>query len=505
MITELPLHADAQTWQTIARQKHAELIYKEALVAKLTAQIAQLKRLQFGQKAEAFLPEQRQLFEETLAEDIAVIEQQLQAVLPESEVSAPVRRPKRQTLPPELPREAIHHAVESCHCAACGNALTFIRDQISEQLDYVPASFIVKQHIRPQYSCRQCDTVISAPMPAQMIDKGLPGPGLLTQIAISKYADHVPLHRQQQIFARSGVTLARSTLTDWTAAIGIALDPLIQVMKQDLLSQTLLHADETPVQMLDPGRGKTKRAYAWLFRSGMTAEHQIAIYDFHASRAGQHAQHFLHHYQGALMVDDYGGYKALFAPPFNLIELGCWAHVRRKFFDLFNANKSQQAQTALTMIQALYKIERDTQALTTDVRMQHRQEKAKPILNQFHSWLLAQRAQTPGGTGFAKAIDYTLRRWAALVRYLECGHRPIDNNPGENSIRPIALGRKNWLFAGSLAAGQRAANIMSLIETAKLNNHDPFAYLKDVLTKLPSWPNSRIQELLPYHWQPTDQ
>lgn len=390
----------------------------------------------------------------------------------------------------------------SCDCPQCGHLLHFIRDEITECLEYIPGHYVAKQHIRPQYGCRQCDTVISPSMPARIIDKGKPEPGLLAHVAISKYVDHLPLYRQQRIFARHNIDIARSTLAGWIAAIGLALKPLVQAMQQDLLKQSILHADETPVQMLDPGRGKTKRSYIWLYRSGATAPTQIAIYDFQASRAGQHAQHFLQGYQGALMVDDYSGYKALFAAPFSLQELGCWAHVRRKFFDLFTANKSVHAQTALTFIQHLYEVERHTQPFTPEQCQQYRQEAALPILDQFKQWLITQRRQIPAGTGFAKAIDYTLKRWPVLIRYLECGHRPIDNNRAENSIRPIALGRKNWLFAGSLPAGQRAVQIMSLIETAKLNGHDPFHYLKSVLTQLPNWPQSRIHELLPYHWQP---
>lgn len=256
---ELPSYADAETWQAIALQQHKKLvskdaelskekadrIYKEALIAKLTAEIAQLKRLQFGRKAESFVGEQRQLFDETIVEDIAAIEQQLQEVVTEKTPST--RQPKRQALPPELPREIIKHEPESCTCTQCGSKLKFIRDEVSEQLEYVPASFIVKQHVRPQYSCRQCDTVVSSPMPPQIIDKGIPGPGLLAQLAIAKYADHLPLYRQEQIFARSGVSLSRSTLTSWIGAIGIALDPLVQTMREDLLKQTVLHADETPV------------------------------------------------------------------------------------------------------------------------------------------------------------------------------------------------------------------------------------------------------------------
>ena len=281
--------------------------------------------------------------------------------------------------------------------------------------------------------------------------------------------------------------------------MGSVLAPLTHALQQDLLGQGILHADETPVQMLDPGRGKTARAYIWLYRSGQHASQRIAVYDFTASRAAAHAAHFLDGYQGALMVDDYSGYKGLFKDD-KIVELGCWAHVRRKFFDLFSANQSLHAQTALEMIQALYQVERHVQSFTAEQRDQSRQQTAKPITVQLLAWLQTQRSQIPAGTGLAKAIDYTLKRWQALTRYLQKPAWPIDNNVGENSIRPIALGRKNWLFAGSLSAGKRASNIMSLIETAKLNGHDPWAYLNNILAKLPTWPNSRIDELLPYHW-----
>jgi transposase len=306
VIDPLPLTADAHTWQALAHEQHAQLIQtraliadkeaeiadNEALIAKLKAQIAQLKRLQFTAKAESFSPEQHQLLEDTLAEELASLTRQLEKVLP-TEQPAPKQPPKRQPLPAHLPREVIRHEPKTCTCSQCGGELRFIRDEISEQLEYVPARFLVKQHVRPQYSCRQCETVISAPMPMQVIDKALAGPGLLAQVAVSKYADHVPLYRQQQIFARSGIELASSTLAGWMGAIGEVLAPLTHAMHQDLLDQGIIHADETPVQMLDPGRGKTARAYVWLYRQSAAA----------------HAAHFLDGYQGALMVDNYNGYK----------------------------------------------------------------------------------------------------------------------------------------------------------------------------------------------------
>lgn len=525
-IYPLPNQADKKSWQQIAQQQHAlaiehqamaqeqqalilkqqalieekdtEIAAKEALIAQLTAEIARLRKLQFGVRAEAFTAEQRSVLDETIAEDIASITCQLEQALP----SPPKSQPKRQALPPQLPREEIRYSPSCSVCPDCQGELHFIRDEVSEQLEYIPGQFIVKQHIRPIHSCRQCDKVITPSLPAQIIDKSIAGPGLLAQVAISKYADHLPLYRQQQIFARQGITLPMSTLAGWIGVIGVALEPLVKAMQTDLLKYSVLHADETPVKMLDPGQGKTKQAYSWLYRSSITASSPIAIYQFHESRKGQYAQAFLQAYQGALMVDDYNGYKALFEPPFSLTELGCWAHVRRKFFDLYSANKSAHAQTALAMIQALYQVERIAAELTPDERKTYRQQQAKPIITALHNWATEKLAQIPRSTGLARAIQYMLKRWPALIRYLDNGEYPVDNNHAENSIRPIALGRKNWLFAGSLSAGQRAANIMSLIETAKLNGHDPYAYLKSVLTKLPSWPNRLLHQLLPYHWQP---
>jgi hypothetical protein len=257
------------------------------------------------------------------------------------------------------------------------------------------------------------------------------------------------------------------------------------------------------VPQLDPGSGKTKRAYLWAYRSNdLEAGPRIIVFDYRGGRSGEHARQFLGTWQGYLMVDDYGGYKALFiavrqaAPP--CIELGCWAHARRKFFDLHQANQSPMALEALTRIGQLYHIEQQGKALSIEARLQLRVEQSQPALNALHEWLIQTRIKTANGGGSAKALDYTLKRWPALIRYAETGHLPIDNNPVENTIRLIALGKKNWLFTGSERAGQRAAAIQTLLGTAKLNGLDPAGWLRDTLEKLPTWPNSRIDELLPF-------
>ena len=369
---------------------------------------------------------------------------------------------------------------------------------MSEQLDVEPANFFVHRHIRPQYACRACETVTAAPIPAAVIQGSLAAPGLHAWIAVQKFLDHLPLYRIEQISGRSGVPIARSTLAEWMGRIGVALQPLADRLAELLRERLILHADETPVPQLDPGKGKTKRAYLWAYRSNDldgNRDPPILVFDYQPSRSGAHAQHFLQHWRGSLMVDDFGGYKALFA--LGITELGCFAHARRKFFDLQAANNSPIAAQALERIAKLYMIERDGKPLGVEARKQLRQMQAQLVLAELHAWLLSTRITAANGSGLAKAIDYSLKRWPALVRYANSGDLPIDNNPIENAIRPIAIGKKNWLFAGSERAGKRAAAIQTLFGTAKLNGIEPCAWLKDVLEKLPTWPNSRIDELLP--------
>ncbi len=347
--------------------------------------------------------------------------------------------------------------------------------------------------------CAACETLIQAPVPAHVIDKGIPTTGLLAQVLIAKYLDHVPLYRQEAIFGRAGLPIPRSTLAQWVGQCGVALQPLVDALKDEMLGHRVLHADETPVAMLDPGAGKTHRAYLWSYSVGAFEPMKAVVYDFTESRAGQHAQDFLEQWRGTLICDDYSGYKALLAK--GLTEAGCMAHARRKFFDLHSQNLSQIAGQALDLFGRLYDIEREVADLSLDERLRIRQAKAKPIADELHAWLTQQRQRVPNGSATARAIDYSLKRWAALTHYLTDGQVPIDNNWIENRIRPIALGRKNWLFAGSLRAGKRAAAIMSLVQSAKLNGHEPLEYLKDVLTRLPTQPASRVGELLPHRWQ----
>ncbi len=493
--------------------RDAKLIQsKDVKIAALTHELAYYKRIRFSTKSEAWAPLQRDVFEETWNTDISAIDaevEQLQDDSPCETMARPKRsRAGRQPLPTHLPRIEHRHEPEFCTCGQCGNTLVKIGEDVTEQLDVEPAKFFVHRHIRPQYACRACETVTAAPIPPAVIDGGMAAVGLLSWVMISKYLDHLPLYRLEQIAARDGVTLSRSTLADWVGRLGVALEPLADRLVWHLLQRDCLHADETPVPQLDPGNGKTKKAYLWAYRSNdLQPGPKILVFDYQAGRSGRHAQQFLHDWQGHLLVDDYAGYKALFATARAhpeqqrliepCVELACWAHSRRKFFDLFQADQSPIAQAALQRIAELYAIEAEGRDRSIEDRQRLRAEKSLPVLANFHDWLQQTRLTTAPNGATAKAIDYSLKRWAALTRYAETGDLPIDNNPVENSIRPIALGKKNWLFAGSERAGKRAAVIQTLLGTAKLNGLDPSAWLKDTLEKLPTWPNSRIDELLP--------
>jgi len=481
--------------------RDAELKHKQLKIDQLTYEMATLKRWRYGQHSEKLDVVQRSLLDESLDEDIEAISREIEA-LKETPPSAPKSKPRRVALPASFPRRDIPHEPEHTQCS-CGCSLERIGEDISEKLDYTPGVFTVERHIRGKWVCRDCERLIQEPMPPHIIDKGIPTAGLVTQVLIAKYLDHLPLYRQESIFERAGLALPRATLAQWVGACGVRLQPLVDTMRALLLARPVLHADETPVPMLKPGLGRTHRAYLWSYSTSEYDELQSVVYDFADSRGGAHAREFLGHWSGKLVCDDYSGYKALFER--GVIEIGCMAHGRRKFHDLYVNHRSEVAEEALRYFVALYEVEREARELKLDAegRRRLRQQRSKPIAEALRQWLIRQRGQVPDGSATAKAIQYCLGRWAALTRFLEDGDLPIDNNHIENRIRPVALGRSNWLFAGSLRAGQRAAAIMSLIQSAKLNGHDPYRYLKDVLERLPTQPASKIEELLPHRWQST--
>jgi len=480
--------------------KDGDLQYRQAKIDKLTHELATLKRWKFGRSSEQLNGIQVSWLDETLEADLAAVEQELKDLTPAAKTESPARQqPKRAALPAGLPRIEIHHEPDSTTCK-CGCQLKRIGQDVSEKLDYTPGVFTVEEHIRGKWACDECETLIQAPVPAQIIDKGIPTAGLLAQVVVAKYSDHLPLYRQERIFGRAGVEIPRSTLAQWVGICGVRLQPLVDALKAEILQHSVLHADETPVAMLKPGNGKTHKAYLWAYAPGAFEDLKAVVYDFCETRAGEHARAFLGKWKGSLVCDDYAGYKAGFVS--GITEAGCMAHSRRKFFELHVSSKSLIAGQACASISQLYDIEREIKTLSADERLQIRQARSRPLADAFHEWMLLQRQRITNGTATAKALDYSLKRWTALTQFLDNGQLPIDNNWIENQIRPIAIGRNNWMFAGSLRAGQRAAAVMSLIQSAKLNGHDPYAYIKDVLTRLPTQKNSQIDELLPHRWQP---
>ena len=494
---------NAEQLREVTQRLLAELRHQRALNEKLTYECALLKRLKFAAQSERHSADQRSLLEEELDSDLAAVHQEIEQLRP-AQPATDKQQPKRTPLPAKLPRREIRHEPQSTICSTpgCGCQLKRIGEDVAEKLDYVPGVFTVERHIRGKWACAQCQTITQAPVAAHVIDKGIPTAGLLAQVLVAKYQDHQPLYRQENIFGRAGLAIPRSTLAQWVGTCGARLQPLVDALKAQVLGHRVLHGDETPVAMLKPGSGKTHRAYLWAYAPGAFEATRAVVYDFCESRAGEHARAFLGDWRGSLICDDYSGYKASFSQ--GVTEAGCLAHARRKFFELHAAHKSQIAEWALQQFARVYEIERDVQALPAPQRLEIRQHCSRPVLDALHEWMVLQRQQVAGNSATAKALDYSLKRWTALTRFVDDPQLPPDNNWIENQIRPIALGRSNWLFAGSLRAGQRAAAVMSLIQSARMNGHDSYAYLKDVLTRLPTHKASQIGELLPHRWQPAN-
>ena len=464
--------------------------------------------------------QQRQLFEETLAADEASLQAQLDALQTHNgaAVQAPPahaqRSPKRQALPEHLPRTVHHHEPVDTHCPTpeCGLPMQRVGEDVSERLDIVPAQFTVHRHIRGKWACKCCQRLVQEPVDPQIIDSGIPTAGLVAHTLVSRFVDHLPYYRQEAINARSGVHTPRSTLAAWSGRGGAALQPLFDVHREFVLGSQVLHADETPVDLLDPGAGKTKKAYIWAyarasqlgFDAGFDTGLENApgvVYDFCLGRGAKYPMAALHGWTGTLVRDEYKGYDAVLKLP-GRTAAGCLAHARRKFDELIKVNLSPVAQQAVQRIAGLYRIEREARELNAQDRLALRQASAAPLWAELHVWLQLERSRVPDGSAIASAIDYSLNHWTALTANLRDGRVPIDNNYIENLMRPWAMGRKAWLFAGSEMAGIRAATVMSLVQSAKLNGHDPWAYLRDVLERLPTHMNSRIEELLPHRWQP---
>jgi len=506
--------------QALIERKDRELALREAQCAKLEFELARFKRWQLGVKAEAMTAQQRRLFDETRSEDEADLQAQLARLREQAGASAgkpPIaspRRPRRQALPDSLRRVEHRHEPANTTCAheGCGRAMVRIGEDVTERLDVVPAEFFVHRHVYGKWACRACQSLKQAPSVPEVIDGGLASSGLLAHTLISRYADHLPYYRQETINARSGVHTPRSTLAAWAGAAGAALQPLYEAHKRFVLDCRVLHADETPVALLEPGAGKTRRAYIWAYARSLHDAQPGVIYDFCRGRGAQYPTKFLAGdprqgiaaWAGTLLTDRYQGYESVLDPRYHpgRTAAACVAHARRKFDELAKARTSVLADEAIVRWARIYEIEGALAHLEDDERQWQRQALAKPCWDELKAWLAHERRRVVDGAAAASAIDYTLNHWQALTRHLDDGAVAVDNNHLERQIKPWAMGRKAWMFVGSEQAGERAAIVMSLVQSAKLNGHDPHAYLRDVLQRLPTQLNSRIEELLPHRWVP---
>ena len=486
---------------TIARQQ-AALDGQQARIVVLRAQLAKLRRLQFGRSSEKLdtAIAQLELALEDMEEEESV-EAAAQPPEPTRDDTAKAR-PARRPLPAHLPRDVVEHAA-ACVCPACGGTLRPLGEDITEVLDYVPASFRVTRHVRPKFSCRFCETINQAPVPNLPIRRGRAGAGLLAHVLVAKFCDHLPLYRQSEIYAREGVDLERSTLADWVGQASALMRPLVAALERHVLAAERLHADDTPVPVQAPGTGKTSTGRLWAYlrdeRSYAGTAPPAVRYRYTPDRRGEHPRAHLAGFRGVLQADGYAGFGGLYEGG-QVVEAACWAHVPRKFHDIHAAGgTSPLAREALERIGKLYAIEERINGKPPDHRLQIRQAEATPLLDDLKVWFETTRTRLPGRSDIASAIRYALSRWMALIRYVADGTIAIDNNPVERAMRSVALGRKNWLFAGSDAGGERAAAIYSLISTAKLNGLDPEAYLRQVIGCIADHPVNRVDELLPWN------
>jgi transposase len=488
------------------------LLSRDALVESLKEEVIRLRRWRFGRSSE--------VIDANVAPELPLAggaTPEAPQAPPAAEAKIPKlmavdtprgtrasRRPVR-ALPPELPRVIREHTPWSCDCSECGRRLSRLGEDISEQLDYVPGYFQVIRHVRPKLACKTCARIIQVPAPIRPIERGLPTAGMLAQVIGAKYADHCPLYRQEGIYRRSGLELPRAMLASWVGEAASLLEPLVGALERYVMAAAKLHGDDTPTPVLSPGKGRTKTGRLWAYvrddRPSAGPDPPAVVYRYSPDRKAERPQAHLRAFTGILQADAYSGFAPLYAGG-RIQEAACWAHARRKYYDVYATDRSAIAAEAITRIGRLYAIEREIRGQPPQVRAAVRQERSAPVLGEMHAWLTPTYVALSTKSPLAQAIQYSLARWAALTRYVEDGRIEVDNNAAERAIRALVLGRRNYLFAGSDAGGETAACLYSLIGTCRLNGIDPHGYLRHVLERIPAHPINRIEELLPWRVAP---
>jgi len=481
-----------------------QLAAAQAELEKLHLIIKKFQRMQFGRRSERLDPDQFSLGLEDLDADVAQAEAQHPTPAARDVEAASKPAGQRQALPDHLPREDVKHDIDASACPRCGGALHPAGETVSEMLDWVPAQFRVIRIRRPKHACRACGTIHQAAAPGRLIAKGMATPGLIAHVLVSKYCDHTPLYRQTQIFARHGVELDRSTLANWVGGACWWLEPLHARLATHLLGSVKIFADDTSIPVLDPGRGRTKTGRLWVYarddRPWNGPDPPLALYFYSPDRKAERPAAHLDGFRGVLQVDGYAGFERL-ADNGEVTLAACWAHARRNFYELHVNYASPIAEEALRRIAEIYAIEARIRGRSAGDRRLVRDAQSRPLVEAMKGWLERELGRIPGRGDVAKAIRYMLARWPALCQFLDDGRIELDTNTVERAIRPVTLGRKNHLFAGSDGGGERWATVCSLIATAKLNGVEPFAYLRDVLQRMADGhPMSRLDDLLPWNW-----
>ncbi len=494
------LPEDPSELRAVSKLLAAEVKSQALMIEKLKHQLAGHNRHRFGSKSES-LDQLNLAFAEE--EEIAEAAEKQAAPSPDStDADKPARQHSRKPLPDHLDR---HEEVLSPgdDCNRCGGSLKTLGEDVTEELEYVPGRFVVNRIVRPRMACSCCEAICQAPLPSRPIERGRPGPGLLAHVLVSKYADHLPLYRQSQIYAREGIDLDRSTMADWVGRSTALLEPLADAIGRVVRGGDALFADDTPVKMQAPGNKKTKIARVWTYvrdeRPWAGQSPPCAWYQFTIDRKGEHPVSHLSGYRGWVHADGYSGFNGVFGAD-KAREMACLAHVRRKFVDMHAAQGSAIAEEAIRRIAKLYGVEKEARGRQPEERVALRQELAKPLFDDLEAWLHAQLPKISGKSPLAQAIRYALGRMPKARPYLDHGCLEADNNTAERAVKPVAIGRKNWLFAGSERGGKAMAIAYTLIETAKLNNVDPQAWLTWVLAQIADHKINRIDELLPWRY-----